>query len=126
HQNSGGRRHRLQSAQVTEAWRSSEDGNFENRRDRKSGQGCIRMSSHTIERMEVEVDGNGDAVILIHGLGGSSNTFSPQMTVLGQHRAIRPDLPGSGRARLAAEKLSIEDVADRIIAVAYVLNIRPA
>lgn len=84
------------------------------------------MSSQTIERMEVEVDGAGDPVILIHGLGGSSNTFCPQMTVLGQHRAIRPDLPGSGRSRLSAEKLSIEKLADRIIAMAGILNIRRA
>jgi 3-oxoadipate enol-lactonase len=84
------------------------------------------MSSQTIERMEVEVDGSGDAVILIHGLGGSSNTFCPQMTVLGNHRAIRPDLQGSGRSRLAAEKLSIEKFADRIIAMAGILNIRRA
>jgi 3-oxoadipate enol-lactonase len=82
------------------------------------------MSSQTIERMEVEVDGAGDTVILIHGLGGSSNTFCPQMAVLGQHRAVRPDLPGSGRSRIAAEKLTIEKFADRIIAMAGVLNIR--
>src|SRR4051794_30111672 len=76
--------------------------------------------------MEAEVDGAGDTVILIHGLGGSSNTFCPQMAVLGQHRAIRPDLPGSGRSRVAAEKLTVEKFADRIIAIAGVLNIRRA
>jgi pimeloyl-ACP methyl ester carboxylesterase len=81
------------------------------------------VSTQTIERMEVEVDGSGDAVILIHGLGGSSNTFCPQMTVLGRHRAIRPDLPGSGRSRLGAGKLSIELFADRIVALARVLNV---
>jgi predicted esterase len=36
------------------------------------------MSSPTIEHMEVEVDGAGQAIILIHGLGGSLNTFCPQ------------------------------------------------
>jgi 3-oxoadipate enol-lactonase len=84
------------------------------------------MSSQTIERMEVEVDGTGDPVILIHGLGGSSNTFCPQMAVLGQQRAVRPDLPGSGRSRSPAEKLSIEKFTDRIIAMAGILNIRRA
>jgi 3-oxoadipate enol-lactonase len=81
------------------------------------------VSAQTIERMEVEVDGAGTAVILVHGLGGSSNTFCPQMAVLGQQRAIRPDLPGSGRSRLGAEKLSIELFADRIVALARVLNV---
>ncbi|MFL5258716.1 MAG: alpha/beta fold hydrolase [Hyphomicrobiales bacterium] len=81
------------------------------------------MSTHTIERMEAEVDGAGDTVILIHGLGGSSNTFCPQMAVLGRHRAIRPDLPGSGRTRLGAQKLSIELFADHIVALARVLNV---
>jgi 3-oxoadipate enol-lactonase len=84
------------------------------------------MSTQTIERMAVEIDGAGDPVILVHGLGGSSNTFCPQMLALSQHRVIRPDLPGSGRSRLHGEKLSIEKFADRIIAIAGILNVRRA
>src|SRR5262249_29184826 len=106
--------------------RPGEDRDRSHRRARESGQGGAPVSSQTIERMEVEIDGSGDPVILLHGLGGSSSTFCPQMAVLGQHRAIRPDLPGSGRSRLRAEKLSIEKIADRIIAMAGILNVRRA
>ncbi len=57
------------------------------------------MSTVMVERMAVEVDGSGsDAVVLVHGLGGTSNVFTPQMDVLRGVRAIRPDLPGSGRS----------------------------
>ena len=33
------------------------------------------MSSLAVERMQVEVEGSGDPVIMLHGLGGTSNTF---------------------------------------------------
>ena len=56
------------------------------------------MTQHTIDRMAVEVDGEGDAVVMVHGLGGTSNTWTPLMPALSRHRVIRLDLPGSGRS----------------------------
>jgi 3-oxoadipate enol-lactonase len=57
------------------------------------------MSTHIIARMAVEVTGEGEPVLMIHGLGGSSNTFTPQMAALGgRFRVLRPDLPGSARS----------------------------
>lgn len=48
--------------------------------------------------MTVEVHGDGEAILFIHGLGGTSNVFSPQVGVLSRFfKCIRPDLPGSGR-----------------------------
>ncbi|MBL8303235.1 MAG: alpha/beta hydrolase, partial [Ideonella sp.] len=32
------------------------------------------MALHRIDRMAVEDEGEGDAVVCVHGLGGSSNT----------------------------------------------------
>jgi 3-oxoadipate enol-lactonase len=58
------------------------------------------MSSLVLEGMAVEVAGEGAAVICIHGLGGTSNTFQPQMAVLSGRRVVRPDLGGSGRSAL--------------------------
>jgi pimeloyl-ACP methyl ester carboxylesterase len=57
--------------------------------------------------MAVEIDGEGDAVLLIHGLGGSSNVWTPVMPALARHRAIRPDLPGSARSARVEGPLSI-------------------
>ena len=44
--------------------------------------------------------GAGPAVILIHGLGGDSNSFTPLMEALDGYRVLRPDLPGAGRSAL--------------------------
>ena len=66
------------------------------------------MSTRDIEGMAVEIDGAGDAVLCIHGLGGSSNTWTPVMKALDGFTVIRPDLPGSARSALALDKLSID------------------
>lgn len=85
------------------------------------------MSTQTIERMAVEVEGSGDAVIMIHGLGGTSNTFTPQMSVYaGRFRVVRPDLRGSGRSPAGDAPLSIEGMAESIARAADVLGIRRA
>jgi 3-oxoadipate enol-lactonase len=84
------------------------------------------VSTQIIERMAVEVDGEGDAVILIHGLGGTSNVFTPQMSVYaGRLRTIRPDLPGSGRSA-SAGKLSIQGFVDAVVRMAKVLGVERA
>jgi pimeloyl-ACP methyl ester carboxylesterase len=62
--------------------------------------------------MQVETEGSGDAVIMLHGLGGTSNTFCPQVLGLnGNYRTIRPDLPGSGRSPPTAS-ITIQSLAD--------------
>src|SRR5918998_640028 len=58
------------------------------------------MASRIVERMAVEIDGDGDAVLCLHGLGGTSNTFTPQMQALSGRLVVRPDLPGAGRSEL--------------------------
>ncbi len=80
------------------------------------------MSTLTVERMAVEVQGDGPAAILVHGLGGSSNSFEPQMEVLRNCRAIRPDLPGSGRSATPDGPLSIQGFAEALIRMARSLG----
>jgi 3-oxoadipate enol-lactonase len=63
-----------------------------------------------------EVSGDGDPVVMIHGLGGTSNTFQPLMADLSGYRVIRPDLPGSGRSALPVEALSIAGHAAAVLA----------
>jgi len=84
------------------------------------------MSTQTIERMAVEVAGSGPDVVMLHGLGGSSNTFTPQMGVFGERfRTIRPDLPGSARSAVPSA-LSIQSMADAVIAMAGTLGVEQA
>jgi pimeloyl-ACP methyl ester carboxylesterase len=66
------------------------------------------MTLHVFERIAVEDEGDGPAVVCVHGLGGTSNTFTALMPAMARHRVIRVDLPGSGRSQRAEGSLSIE------------------
>jgi pimeloyl-ACP methyl ester carboxylesterase len=78
------------------------------------------------DEIAVEIHGNGDPVVMVHGLGGTSNVFGPQADVLSRYfRVIRPDLPGSGRSR-ATGALSIESLVETVIGVMDRNNARPA
>lgn len=70
--------------------------------------------------------GAGDAVVMIHGLGGTSNTFQPLMAALSGYRVIRPDMPGAGRSALPAEPLSISGHADAVLGLLRSLGIARA
>ena len=83
------------------------------------------MPTQFIERMAVEVDGDdlGDAAICLHGLGGTSNTFTPLLPALARHRVVRIDLPGSGRSHRVEGPLSIARFVDAVLAVCARLGI---
>jgi len=80
------------------------------------------MSTQIVERMAVEIEGAGEPVALIHGLGGTSNIWTPVMSAFaGRMRTIRFDLPGSGRSP-ASGALSIDMFVDRIAKALRVLG----
>jgi pimeloyl-ACP methyl ester carboxylesterase len=70
------------------------------------------VATQFIERIAVEVDapvgGGGDAVLLIHGLGGTSNTWTPILPAFARFTMLRFDLPGSGRSHRVEGPLSID------------------
>lgn len=84
------------------------------------------MPLHTLSRVAVEDEGEGDAVVCLHGLGGSSNTWTPLMPALAGFRVIRPDLPGSGRSGEAGGELSIESLAECVATVCQKLGVSRA
>ena len=84
------------------------------------------MALHLFERMAVEDEGAGDAVVCVHGLGGSSNTFTPLMPTLARHRVVRVDLPGSGRSQRAEGALSIQRFVDAVAGACTRLGITRA
>lgn len=66
------------------------------------------MATESVAALAVEVEGAGDPVLFVHGLGGTSNSWTPQVLALaGRYRMIRPDLPGAGRSPLAG-RLSVD------------------
>lgn len=71
---------------------------------------------HQIERMLAEDEGEGDAVVCIHGLGGSANSFGPLLPALARHRVLRVELPGSARSQRAEGALTIQRYVDAVLA----------
>lgn len=67
----------------------------------------LRLGSMVME----DSGGSGPAVVLIHGLGGDSNTFTPLMGALDGYRALRPDLPGAGRSALRPGRPGLKGLA---------------
>ncbi len=81
------------------------------------------VSTQFIDRMAVEVQGEGDAVLCLHGLGGTSNTFTPVLGALSPYKLVRIDLPGSGRSHRVEGALSIQRFVDATFNVAARLHI---
>lgn len=53
-------------------------------------------------RLFVEKSGSGPAVVLIHGLGGATTVYEPQVAALAEtHTVVRYDLSGHGRSPYA-------------------------
>ncbi|KRA02418.1 alpha/beta fold hydrolase [Achromobacter sp. Root565] len=80
------------------------------------------MTTTSIKGLSVEIDGDGPALLCIHGLGGSSNTWTPLMGAWTGFRVIRPDLPGSARSPLTDGELSIAGYVDALVSVLNALD----
>jgi len=83
------------------------------------------MTTRILNDLAVEIDGTGEALLCIHGLGGSSNNWTPLLPVLGGFHCIRPDLPGSARSPLPQDgkALSIERYVDAMVQLLSALDI---
>jgi pimeloyl-ACP methyl ester carboxylesterase len=84
------------------------------------------MTLHAFDRTVVEEEGEGDAVVCVHGLGGSTNTFTPLMPALARHRVIRVDMPGSARSQRVEGPLTIERFVETLLSVCTRLNVTRA
>jgi len=74
----------------------------------------------------VDIFGDGAPILMIHGLGGTSNVWYAQREVLARSfRVICPDLEGSGRSPLKGE-LSIDGFVADMAALLDILNISSA
>lgn len=74
----------------------------------------------------LEEEGTGDVVLMVHGLGGTSNTWYAQTPVLSRlFRVLRPDLEGSGRSA-AKGSLSISGFAADMLHILDELKIERA
>jgi 3-oxoadipate enol-lactonase len=70
-----------------------------------------------VERIAVEIEGDGEPVVFIHGLGGTTNTFTPLLGAFTRNKRVRFDLPGSGRSCRVEGALSIAVFVQAVLKV---------
>jgi pimeloyl-ACP methyl ester carboxylesterase len=76
--------------------------------------------------LAVEIDGQGPAVLMVHGLGGTTNFYQVQADALAERfRVIRVDSAGAGRSPVA-DGISVESHADDLAAVLDELGVDTA
>ncbi|CAG8864361.1 alpha/beta fold hydrolase [Pseudomonas fluorescens] len=81
------------------------------------------MTTQILNGIAVEVSGEGAPLLCIHGLGGSSNTWTPVLAAFAEFQVIRFDLPGSARSVLGDTPLSIELYVQTVEQVLEALNV---
>jgi 3-oxoadipate enol-lactonase len=84
------------------------------------------MATQMIGRMAVEVEGEGFPVILLHGLGGTSNTWASLIPTLARFKTIRIDLPGAGRSHKVEGPISIASLVSAVERIALSLSVSNA
>jgi pimeloyl-ACP methyl ester carboxylesterase len=81
---------------------------------------------HLVGRIAVDIEtptGGGDGALCIHGLGGTSNTWTSLLPALSRFTAVRFDLPGSGRSHRVEGALSIDGFVEACLRVLSSRNI---
>ena len=84
------------------------------------------MTTATIGPVVAEVAGQGFPVVMIHGLGGTSNMFEPQVRTLSGYRLVRLDLPGAGRSARPATQMSLEAMTDCVLRALHGVGVNHA
>lgn len=84
------------------------------------------MVDISVGSMKVEDQGEGEAVVMIHGLGGTSNSFQTLISALDGYRIIRPDLPGAGRSPLRPGRPGIAGLASSVLDCLKVAGVKKA
>jgi pimeloyl-ACP methyl ester carboxylesterase len=78
------------------------------------------------KELAVEIAGDGPAVLLVHGLGGTSNFYQVQADALAaSHTVIRVDSAGAGRSPVT-DGISVESHADDLAALLDALDVDSA
>lgn len=76
--------------------------------------------------LAVDVTGEGDALLLVHGLGGTANFWAPVVAALSSSmKVIVPDLPGAGASAIDL-KVSFESLAEDLLALLKALGVTSA
>ena len=70
-------------------------------------------------RLRYAASGNGPAIVLVHGLGGTIENWRGLAPALARsHRVLVPDLPGHGHSAPLPEAAHLDDFSDAVCAMA--------
>src|SRR5690348_4572009 len=86
----------------------------------------MRINTSPPKDLAVEIDGSGPPVLMVHGLGGTSNFYQVQAQALSERfKVIRPDSAGAGRSPVS-ESISIDSHAEDLAALLDQLGVTGA
>jgi pimeloyl-ACP methyl ester carboxylesterase len=86
----------------------------------------MRINTSPPKDLAVEIEGSGPPVLMVHGLGGTSNFYQVQAQALAERfQVIRPDSAGAGRSPLS-DSISISSHADDLAALLDQLGVSGA
>jgi len=72
------------------------------------------MTSIQLAGMTIDSDGEGPPIVMLHGLGGTSNSFQAMIPALSGFRIVRPDFPGAGRSPTPQQKITVEFMVEAL------------
>jgi 3-oxoadipate enol-lactonase len=84
------------------------------------------MTSIQVAGMMIDSDGEGPPLVLLHGLGGTSNSFQAMLPALAGFRVVRPDLPGAGRSVTPHQKITVDFLVQAVETAAVHLGVNRA
>ena len=84
------------------------------------------MTSVHVRGMAIDSEGEGPPIVMLHGLGGTSNSFEAMMPALSGFRVVRPDLPGAGRSPTPPQKITVASLVEAVEHAAVHLGVNRA
>jgi 3-oxoadipate enol-lactonase len=72
------------------------------------------MTCVQVRGMTIDSEGEGPPIVMLHGLGGTSNSFQAMVPALAGFRLVRPDLPGAGRSPMPAQKITVGSLVEAL------------
>ena len=84
------------------------------------------MTSVHVRGMAIDSEGEGPPIVMLHGLGGTSNSFEAMMPALSGFRVVRPDLPGAGRSPTPPQKITVASLVEAVERAAVHLGVNRA
>src|SRR4029078_7643277 len=72
------------------------------------------MTCVQVRGMTIDSECEGPPIVMLHGLGGTSNSFQAMVPALAGFRLVRPDLPGAGPSRMPAQKITVGSLVEAL------------